>query len=237
MENAIKNLGDHVIICGFGRMGRLIAEECIKKGRKYVVVEQNSEYCDIAIKMNHLCIRGSATEDETLEKANIRTASSLVSVVHADADNVYITLTARGIRPDRAFKIIARAADDAAVSKLRRAGADRIVSPYSVGARRIAWSILDPHLADFFDFILTDNEFGVKLQEVHVSVNSPAIGKSLSELARDIKTNVLVIGRKKMDGTQEFNPSGQMSICGGDILFVLGNGTQCSHFVTALKAN
>jgi len=149
MERAIESLHDHVIVCGWGRVGRAIAAEVVAAGKPIVVVDEEAERL---ADCPHPTVHGDCTEDDTLERAGIARASSLVAAVDVDAANSFITLSARAIRPD--IFIVARARSIDSEGKLLRAGADRVVNPQNIGGARMAAFVLRPHVAEFLDVVM-----------------------------------------------------------------------------------
>src|SRR5512139_1210827 len=172
MEKDIARLRDHYIICGYGRMGRVISREFAKKPVPFVVVESNPEVFR-EIDPGMLCLCGNAEDDAVLRAAGIERARGLVTVVSSDADNVYITLTAAGLRPD--LYIVARAGDEAAERKLLRAGASKVVCPYAIGGAGIANAILRPTVVDFIELVTRREHLELQMEEVLIGGASPLV--------------------------------------------------------------
>lgn len=219
MSKEIKSLSDHYVICGYGRMGSIIARELKAYKIPLVVVEKNIE--NISEEDNLLYIVGDAIQDDTLKKAGIERAKGLVTVLPSDAENLYVVLSARELN-EKLF-IVARAVDKEAERKLRRAGADRVGSPYFIGGLRIAHTVLRPNVVDFLEFATRAEHLEIQIEEIEVSPKSTLIGKTIAEsgLGRDL--GVIVIAIKRIDGRMKFNPTSQTLIKEGDILIVLGN--------------
>jgi voltage-gated potassium channel len=218
LESRIKHLSDHVIICGFGRMGELLTQQLVEHGVPVVVIEQDPNRSRAIEEIGQLYIVGDAASEKSLEKAGIERARTLVSVLPGDAENVFVTLTARQVRPD--MQIIARAEQLTSESKIRQAGADRVVSTQSIGAERIANVITKPHLVDFVDVAAQ----GVELEmcELRVADDSPLAGKTLQESEVRQKADVMVVAICRPDGSTDFNPGAHVRIRSRDILITIG---------------
>jgi voltage-gated potassium channel len=219
LEKKIRTLKDHYIICGYGRIGRLIARDFAAKPLPFIIVEQDQDRCRRLAEGNFLFVEGDATHDDILEKAGIRQAKGLITAVTSDSANVYITLTARGINPE--LYILARASEDRADIKLMRAGADKVVSPYTIGATRMAQAILRPSVVDFIDIATGTENLELQLEEIQVCQTSSLVGKSLinSSIRKDL--GIIIVGIKKAD-KMFFNPAPTTEIESGDILITLG---------------
>lgn len=223
LQKQIKNLKDHYIVCGFGRIGRLVSREFASKPIPFIVVEQNPDQCRRLEEEGHLFVEGDATHDDVLEKAGIRNAKGLVTVVTSDSANVFITLTARGINPD--LFILARASEDGADVKLMRAGANKVVSPYTIGATRMAQAILRPSVVDFIDIATGTDNIELQLEEIEVTETSTLAGKTLinSGIRKDL--GLIIIGIKRSN-QMNFNPDPVAEINPGDILIALGESPE-----------
>ncbi len=221
MEKEIARLRDHYIICGYGRMGRVISREFLKKPRPFVIVERDPEIFK-SIDPGVLAICGNAEEDVVLKAAGIERARGLVSVVSSDAENVYITLTAAGLRPD--LYIVVRAGDEGAEKKLLRAGASKVVCPYAIGGAGIANAILRPAVVDFIELVTRREHLELQMEEVLVAQASPLAGHSILETGLRQKYGAIVVAIKKGDEHMQFNPAPDHKISAGDRLIVLGAG-------------
>ena len=222
VEKAINALQDHYIICGFGRIGALICKEFAAKPLSFVVVEKDTGTIDRMELDGHgyLFLRGDATADDTLLKAGIRKAKGLISVVTSDTENVYITLTARGLNPD--LYILARSGEEGSEIKLKRAGANKVVSPYLIGGSRMAQAILRPTVVDFIEIATGHEHMELQMEEILIPVNSAFIGESLASSGFRKETGVIIVGIKKDCGKMGFNPESHTKIESGDTLIVLG---------------
>ncbi|MFH1596775.1 MAG: potassium channel protein [Pseudomonadota bacterium] len=215
----IKRLKGHYIICGFGRIGEIIARQLKERGIPLVVVENNPEHVSRLEESGYSFVVGDATREEVLQEAGIERASGLVSVVHSDADNVYITLTARSLKPD--LYIVARAEERGAEQKLKRAGADRVESPYEIGGRKMAYAILRPTVTTFIELAMAEG-VDLSMEEVTVEPTSPLIGLALKDsgIRRDL--DLIVVAIKRASGEMLYNPAPDTQIQGEDTLVVLG---------------
>lgn len=218
MKNKIDSLKDHYIICGYGRMGRIIAKELRSNNIPFVIIEKNKE--NLPEDEGLLYIEGDATKDESLKEAGIERARGLITVLSSDTENLYVVLSAKGLNPD--LFIVARAAEEGAEIKLKRAGADRVVSPYHIGGLRIAHTVLRPTVVDFLEFATRSEYLEIQIEEIPVQKGSSLIGKTIGEsgIGRDI--GAIIIGIKRSDGSMKFNPTSQTIIETGDTLIVLG---------------
>lgn len=223
LEKQIESLKDHYIICGYGRIGSLIAREFAAKPVPFVVVESNPAVLEKLEQDAHPFIRGSATEDETLLRAGIKRAKGLIAVVTSDTENVYITLTARGLNPD--LFILARAGEEGSEVKLKRAGANKVISPYHIGGSRMAQAILRPNVVDFIEIATGRDHLDLQMEEICIPEESCFVGENLASSGVRKQTGVIIVGIKKATGKMVFNPESHSHIDGGDTLIVLGELT------------
>lgn len=220
VEKMIDKLSGHYIICGFGRIGSLICKEFKANQLPFVVVEKSAETAERLDEEGYLHMKGDATLDETLLKAGIKRAKGLISVVTSDTENVYITLTARGLNPD--LYILARSGEEGSDIKLKRAGANKVVSPYIIGGTRMAQSILRPNVVDFIEIATGSDHLDLQMEEITIPDHSAFAGETLVSSGFRKETGVIIIGIKKTHGKMVFNPHSQAKIEGGDTLIVLG---------------
>jgi len=220
VEKQIDALNDHYIICGFGRIGSLICKEFKANGLPFVIVEKNADTHEKLHEDGYLHLKGDATLDETLLKAGIKRAKGLISVVTSDSENVYITLTARGLNPD--LYILARSGEEGSDLKLKRAGANKVVSPYIIGGSRMAQSILRPNVVDFIEIATGSEHMDLQMEEINIPSHSAFAGENLVSSGFRKEIGVIIVGIKKSHGKMIFNPHSQAKIEGGDTLIVLG---------------
>jgi len=221
VEKKIDSLNDHYIICGFGRIGALICKEFSAKPIPFLVIEKHPEAHDKLHHEEYLHLRGDATEDETLLRAGIKRAKGLISVVTSDTENVYITLTARGLNPD--LYILARSGEEGSEIKLRRAGANKVVSPYVIGGSRMAQAILRPNVVDFIEIATGREHLELQMEEILIPDSSAFVGENLISSGFRKETGVIIVGIKKVHGRMVFNPESHSRIEAGDTLIVLGD--------------
>ncbi len=220
VEKRIESMKGHYIVCGYGRIGSLVCREFAAKPVPFVVVENNPVVLERLEGDSHPFIRGSATEDETLLKAGIRRAKGLISVVSSDTDNVFITLTARGLNPD--LFILARAGEEGSEVKLKRAGASKVISPYHIGGSRMAQAVLRPNVVDFIEIATGRDYIDLQMEEICIPAECRFSGENLADSGFRKETGVIIVGIKKASGKMVFNPDSQTRIEGKDTLIVLG---------------
>jgi voltage-gated potassium channel len=232
VEKTIEELRDHYIVCGYGRIGSLICRDFAAEPIPFVVVENNPEVIEKLTEDNVPFLRGNATEDETLLKAGIKRAKGLVSVVTSDTENVYITLTARGLNPD--LYILARSGEPGSEIKLTRAGANKVVSPYHIGGSRMAQAILRPNVVDFIEIAMGRGHIDLQMEEISIPDRSPFLGKNLKEAGLRKDTGVIIVGIKQANGKMLFNPGSASLIEAKDTLIVLGQPASISKLESML---
>jgi len=222
MERTITKLKRHFILCGYGRVGREIARLFAEENVPFVVIGKDQDSIADAEKDGYLYMLGDATSDEALKEAGIERARGLVIAVGNDADSVYITLSARGLRPD--LFIEARASSSAAGAKLKKAGADRVIAPYSLGARRMAQLALRPTVVDFIDTVIYRRGRELQMENITVSHDSALAGLTVEEIRQRTKAAILAISKK--GGKLLANPQGEETIESGDRLIAMGTKRQ-----------
>ena len=220
-RRTIDRLHDHYIICGYGRVGRRVAEEFRASGVEYVVLDFHEDAIAAANARGEVLIEGDATEDEDLERAGLARARGLVAASDNDANNLYLTLSARSARPD--LTIVARASDADAERKLKLAGADRVVLPYTGAGRVMANLVLKPEVTAFLDVVTTAAGPELQLAEVAVDSASTAAGRTIRELRIRHETGALVVALRKPDGSFDTTPEPDTAIEVGDVLIAVGS--------------
>lgn len=221
MEKRVAALKDHYIVCGFGRIGKVICKNFKENKLPFVVVESDPEEVQKIDELGYLALPGNASSDEMLLKAGIKLAKGLIAVVSSDAENVYIILSAKGLNPN--LFIMARSSGaEGSETKLLRAGADKVISPYFIGACRMAQLVVRPTVVDFLDLTVHGGELGLRLEELRVSKHSSLAGKRLMDSGLRKEYDLIVVAIKREGGEMQFNPKPQTSILPGDILVVLG---------------
>lgn len=222
MKNRIAKLKDHFILCGYGQVGQEIAHVFTEERVAFVVIDKDKESIANAEKDGRLYLLADATTDDVLKEAGINQARGLVVAVGSDADSTYITLSARGLRPN--LFIEARASSSEAEAKLKKAGADRIISPNSIGARRMAMLALRPAVVDFIDTVIYRRGRELQLENIAINHDSSLVGLDIEKARQRTQVTVLAISRQ---GDQLLaNPSGEETIEAGDQLIVMGTRQQ-----------
>ncbi len=218
MKTKIAKLKGHFILCGYGRVGQEIAQAFSEEKAPFVIIDNDEEIIAKAEEVGYLCLLGDATSDEVLKEAGIKQARGLVAAVGSDATNTYITLSARGLRPD--LFIEARSSSSEAEDKLNRAGADRVISPHSIGGRRMAMLALRPAVVDFIDTVTYGRGRELQLENVDVGSGSPLVGKTMEEARSQV--GITILAMRKQSGKLIANPPGEELIEDGDRLIVIG---------------
>ena len=219
-RRTIEHLSEHYIICGYGRVGRRIAAEFLEEGVRFVVLDFSQEAIQAARERNLLFVEGSGIEDEDLEAAGLSRATGLVASSDSDADNLYITLSARNARPE--LLIVARASDEDAAKKLRLAGADRVVQPYSTAGKEMAKLVLRPQVAAFLDIVSTSGGPELLFEEIEVRQSCREAGKSIRELRIRQQTGAMIVALRKGDGTFDTTPEPDAVLDVGDVMIAAG---------------
>ncbi len=227
MRDAVAGLRDHIIVCGYGRVGSTVARELIHTGDRSVVIDILPASLERASKAGHLVVEGDATDDVTLRAAGVERARGLVTCIDSDANNVYVTLSARSLNPG--LFIVARANSEGSDAKLLQAGANRVVSPYTNAGRRIAELAVRPHVADYIDAALSHGNLSFSLEEVVVEATGSLVGVTVGDLRAD---GVVTLAILRGDGAYEPNPAETRSLAVGERLIASGS----TDVLTALRA-
>ena len=237
----VRNMTNHTIICGFGRIGEAAASELLRNQEPFVVIDNDSQVIERLQEMGYRSISGDATEDETLLDAGITQAARLIATLDNDNDNIVTVLSARELNPK--LWIASRLVHPNAEHKLRRAGANEIVWPYDYGGRRLALTVLRPHVAQFLSQVVFDEGRGAEMDELELGENSPLTGKTLKELALRSRFGITVIAlyctHEKHEGeTGGFvlNPGPNTRLHAGDVLIVVGTRAQLHKLHHTLKS-
>jgi voltage-gated potassium channel len=229
----IKSIKDHYVICGFGRIGKVICRELKAKKIPMVVIENDPESRQILQSEETPFIIDDATNEDVLIEAGISRARGLISVVASDADNLFITVTARALNPE-AF-IMARADDEKAQKKLARAGANKVFLPYVIGGQKMAQSITKPAVTDFLEFTVNNRDMGLEMEELLVGEDSRLKGLTLADSGIRQDMDVIFVAIKNKDGEMHFNPGPETSIKSGDTLISLGKSDDIERLARILS--
>lgn len=216
----VKTLSDHYIVCGYGRMGKQICKELSAKPVSVVIVDKSPDMIAAAQREGFIAVEGDATQDYVLMQAGIDRAKGLVSVVDGDAENLYIVLTARGLNKN--LYIVARAGEEGSEQKLMRAGANRVSSPYLIGAMQVAQVLLRPAVVDFLELATKSEHLDLQIEEITIEKGSSFDGKTPCQCGLDQDRGLIVVGVKRRSGHLDFNPGSQVMLGEGDTLIVLG---------------
>ncbi|MGB2953170.1 MAG: NAD-binding protein [Gaiellaceae bacterium] len=220
-RRTIERLHDHYIICGYGRVGRRVARELGEANVRYVVLDFSADAIREAQEQGDLYVEGTGTEDEDLAEAGLARARGLVASSDSDADNLYITLSARSQRPD--LLIVARASDEDAAKKLRLAGADRVVQPYSSAGREMAKLVLKPQVAAFLDVVsATAGGPDFQFEEIEVPEACESAGHSIGDLRVREKTGAMIVALRKREGAFDTTPTPDARLDIGDVMIAVG---------------
>lgn len=219
-ERMLDQLKDHFIVCGYGRIGRIVALEFQRQNVPFVVIERDADRMHAAIDDGALAVEADASREDVLTRVGIGRARGLIAAVGTDAENVYAVLSARVMRPD--LFIIGRAETEDATVKLKRAGADRVISPYQIGAVQIAQTALRPAVVDFFALATNSDNLELAMEEITISLQSPLADQSILQANLRQRFGVIVVGIQRQDLHMDFNPEPDTAIKPGDKLVVLG---------------
>jgi voltage-gated potassium channel len=219
-ERMLETIKDHFIICGYGRIGSIVAHQFRRQGIPYVVVERSAERLQAALEEGALGVEADASREDVLKRVGIDRARGLIAAVGTDAENVYAVLSARVLRPD--LFIIGRAETEDATTKLKRAGADRVLSPYQIGAVQMAQTALRPAVVDFFELATSADNLELAMEEITIAKTSSLADQSILTANLRQRYGVIVVGIQRQDRRMEFNPEPDTVIRTGDKLVVLG---------------
>lgn len=235
MTRQIEQLKNHVIICGMGRSGRNLAADLHHRGQPFVMVENNETRVEEAADCEYPIIVGDATEETVLQRAGIDRARAIVSALPSDADNVFITLTAKELNPD--VMIVASAERESTAKKLRQAGARKVVMPSRVGALQMSRMILNPSAADLMELVAESSYLDLQLDEIEIADVPGLIGMSVSDTEAHRRHKLLVVAVRQEDGKMIFNPDAEYAFQSRDIAIVMGHQEHIekfrSHFLRA----
>ncbi|MEI6564704.1 MAG: potassium channel protein [bacterium] len=221
MQKDISKLTHHIIICGYGRMGRLVAENLAASKHDFVIVENDPEVIEEAVERGLMTIHGNATDEEFLEKAGINRASAVVAALSSDADNLFLTLTARGMNKE--LGVIVRANDQDSVRKFHLAGATRVVLPDVVGADHITRLLTRPSVVDFVELVAKDGGIELEVRQIEIAADSPFANKTLAEARIRQATGCIVLAIRRPDKKTLFDPGPEALIQAGDTLLAVGS--------------
>jgi len=221
MEKMLKKLKDHYIVCGYGRIGRDVTHSLLDKNVPVVVIDKSGQEELDSLRDNLLAVYGDASHEDTLIKAGIKTAKGLVSAVTSEAENVFITMTARELNPK--LMIISRFEENATKKKLLRAGANKVVNPYQIGSEKIAQIILKPTISKILDFAHQRGQFALNIDELQIGANNPLIGRTVRDCRIRDEHNIIIIAIEKADGQIITNPGPNYTFEVDDRIVMIAN--------------
>ncbi len=219
-RDMMRSLRNHVIVCGFGRVGERICEELSKEGVPFVIIDDDPKRVELAESKGYLFVYQDTTEAEALEKANVREAKTLIAALGDDADNLFLAITAKELNPR--IMVVARANSAQNIRKLVKAGADKVIAPHIIGAVRMAQAAIRPVVSDFVELATTGKDLQFLLEEVRIPEESPICGKSILELELRKKTGAIIIAMVKK-GKVIKSPEPTEVLEAGDLLIALGS--------------
>src|SRR6266849_2812773 len=217
-QRMLETLSDHFIICGYGRIGSIVAHQFRRQHVPYVVVERDPERVQAAIEHGALGVEADASREEVLKRVGIDRARGLIAAVGTDAENVYAVLSARLMRPD--LFIVGRAETEDATQKLKRAGANRVISPYQIGAMQIAQTDVRPAVVDFMELATSADNLELAMEEITIAPRSALASRSIVDVNLRQRYGVIVVGIQREDRRMAFNPEPETPIRPGDKLVV-----------------
>lgn len=234
MKRMIDKLENHYIVCGFGRVGRGAAAELHSARVPFVVVDRNPDRVERAVAAGMLALEADSTRDDTLHAVGITHARGLIAALATDADNLFVVLSAKALNPH--LYVAARAAEEGAEEKMRRAGADSVFAPYAITGHRLAQSLVRPHVVQFLDFASNKIDMDVAIEQVRVAETSEFASKTIQEMQIRRELGVIVLAVRKGDGQMRFNPTAETMIDGGDYLIVMGPHENLQRLETLLRS-
>lgn len=235
MNKKLEQLSNHNIVCGYGRMGRQICESLYQHNEPFVVIDKDAELFNKVDEKNYIYIHGDATHDDVLLKAGVKKAKGLIAVIGSDPENVFATLAAKELNKN--IFIVARAIEEGTKSKLKIAGADRIVMPYELGSNRMVQLLLRPAVSDFVEGVVRNKDGDISLEEIIVQDNSKLAGLTLAESPLRSQLNIIVIAIDKPNRKFEYNPKSSTMIEAGDKLIVIGHADDLNQLTYYCNVN
>ncbi len=220
VKNMVEKLRNHYIVCGFGRVGRGAAEELLRAGAPFVVVDNEEERVTRAIRGGMLAVLADATRDDTLREVGIDRAKGLIATLASDADNLFVTLSAKTLNGN--LQLCSRVAELETEQKMRRAGATHVFAPYNITGHRMAHALLRPHVSQFIEFATNDMGPDVGIEQVHIGSGSAFVNHTIAQMQVRRELGVIILAIRRVDGSMEFNPPADAMLSTGDYLIVMG---------------
>jgi len=233
MERTLAEIKDHVVVCGFGRMGRLICRELSARGIPFVLVERQPDRLRGFDMPHGVPLAGDATSEDVLRRAGLDRARGLIAVAASDADNLYVVMTARELNDT--LLIVVRAEEEAAEKKLRRAGATRVVSPWVTGSHRVTQALLRPNATEFIDLATRSEHLELQIEETEIAPGSTISGRMLKDSRIRQDLGIIIVAIKKPGGEMVFNPAPEAIIEAKDVLITLGPRPQLDRLAALAR--
>jgi voltage-gated potassium channel len=220
LANMLDSIRDHFIVCGYGRIGAIVADQFHRQGIRFVIVERDTARARVALNLGMLVVEADGTREDVLRQAGIDRARGLIAAVGTDAENVYTVLSARVLNPN--LFIVARAENHDSIQKMERAGADRVISPYQIGAMQMAQTAIRPAVVDFVELATSADNLDLSMEEIVIDARSLLAGKTIVNANIRQRFGVIVVAIQRRDNRMEFNPEPETVLNAGDKLVVLG---------------
>ncbi|RJQ43233.1 MAG: potassium channel protein [Gaiellales bacterium] len=220
MKKKISEYSGHYVICGFGRVGEQVAKEFQRSGKEFIIIDSNPESISHCREHGYPYVEGDAAEDDVLNAARLTQAEGLVACVDSDADNVFVTLSARVLAPE--ITIVSRGNTEESYSKLVKAGADKVVSPYAIGGREMATLMLKPMVSDYLDIVTGGGQLELRVEQLKLACESPILGQSIQDLQVRQKTGSTILAIRKPGGAFDTNPSPSTVLEENDVVIAAG---------------
>jgi voltage-gated potassium channel len=218
-KRMIQQLNDHVIVCGFGRVGRSASYELQRAKVPFLIVDRSEQRAQQAVDSGMLAVVADATRDDSLREVGVLRARGLIAALPSDAENLFIILSAKTLNPN--LNVVTRASEEEAETKLRRAGADVVFAPYTIAGQRLAQALVRPHVVQFIDFATSIGP-RIKIEQLRIAAGTRFVSRTIGELAKQLGSGVIVLALRRTDGQMLFNPEAGTLIEPGDFLIVLG---------------
>jgi len=233
MQKRIEALSNHYVVCGFGRIGEIVCRELASKPVPFMIIEKDEERSRMAEAAQYPVLSGDAADEQVLINAGVKRAKGLFAALATDADNVFVTLTAKGV--NSALFIVARAESDRSERTLLRAGADKVISPYAMGGHRMAQAALRPAVVDIIDLATHHQSLELQMEEVSISVSSPCRGGTLRASGLCEQPGIIVVAIKHASGKMRFNPPADERLEAGDSVIALAETAQLKEIERRLR--
>ncbi|HEV2577439.1 MAG TPA: NAD-binding protein [Acidobacteriaceae bacterium] len=231
-KKMIHQLRDHFIVCGYGRVGRNASLEFQRTGAPFLIIDRNEQRVTKATTAGMLAVVADATQDDSLRDAGVLRAKGLIAALPSDAENLFIILSAKALNPQ--LTVVTRASEEEAGEKLRRAGADTVLTPFSMAGRQLADVLLRPQVVEFMEFARSNVGTGVVVEQVRVTPGTDVTAKTFGELLELRRAGVIVLAIRKQGGETTFNPPSEFAISAGDVLIVMGERTNLQRLENIL---